>query len=471
MSHHDYIETSNPCATKRGGVDRGAAGTETAAKGNGSGAAPAQTGRKRNGSGAAPARTHTKRNGSGAAPADTDTTRSGSGAPASGTIVNGSVSAAPLDLARTAASEAATAPAPAEAFAERIFRAAGGAMEIFSVYLGDRLGFYQVLGEDGPCTSLELARRTGAHERYAREWLEQQAVIGILQVDDPALAPAARRFRLPAAHAEALARPDAPAYVAPLAQAIAGAVLPLPAVVEAFRTGSGVPFTAYGPDLREGQARMNRTILLRQLGEEWIPALPDLDARLRSDPPARVADIGCGGGWSSIGVARNYPRAVVDGFDLDAASIELAQANLRETAAGAEDLSARVRFQVRDAADEELAGEYDLVMAFECVHDMSDPVGVLRTARRLLRPGGQVLIMDERTAERFDPEAGGFEWLLYGFSILHCLPAAMAEQPSADTGTVMRTETLRGYAREAGFAEFEVLPIGNEMFRFYRLRG
>lgn len=357
-----------------------------------------------------------------------------------------------------------------QAFVERMFRSVSGLLEIFTIHIGDSLGLYQVLVEDGPLTSVELSRRSGTQERYVREWLEQQAVSGILRVENPALEPQARRFYLPAAHAEALARPDSPFYVAPMAQAIVGIAGPVPSVIDAFRTGHGVPFGDYGKDMREGQARMNRPILLHTLGQEWIPALPDLDALLRRMPAARVADIGCGAGWSSIGIARAYPNAQVDGFDLDAPSIELARANLLDAAADDEGLLERVRFQTRDAGDPVLSGEYDLVMAFECVHDMSDPVGVLATMRRLLRPGGQVLIMDERVAETFDPDARGFEWFLYGCSVLHCLPAAMVDQPSAATGTVMRTATLERYASEAGYRGFEVLPVGNEMFRFYRLR-
>ncbi|MDM7915220.1 MAG: class I SAM-dependent methyltransferase [Candidatus Eisenbacteria bacterium] len=341
---------------------------------------------------------------------------------------------------------------------------------ICSIHLGDQLGFYQVLAEDGPLTSIELARRTGTHERYVREWLEQQAVCGVLGVEDARLDATSRRFFLPEAHVEALARRDSPGYLAPIAQAAAGLVRPLPEIVQAYRTGGGVPFAAYGSDMRLGQARLNRGIFLNELGKEWLPAVASIDARLRSKAPAAVADVGCGAGWSCIGIALAYPNVTVDGFDLDEPSIELARANLAETAASASrpDLLERVRFHVRDAADPSLAGTYDLATLFECLHDMSDPAGTLRNLRRLLRDGGEILIMDERVADRFDPHAGGFEWLMYGASVFHCLPAVMAEQPSAATGTVMRTDTVRRYAQEAGFRDLEVLPIGNELFRFYR---
>ena len=121
------------------------------------------------------------------------------------------------------------------------------------------------------------------------------------------------------------------------------------------------------------------------------------------------------------------------------------------------------------AGDSSLAGQYDLVTAFECVHDMSDPVGALRTMRRLAKQNGAVLIVDERVGDTFTAEGNDVEWMMYGWSILYCLPVGMVDQPSAGTGTVMRTDTLRGYAAEAGFSDIEILPIENFFFRFYRL--
>ena len=130
-----------------------------------------------------------------------------------------------------------------------------------------------------------------------------------------------------------------------------------------------------------------------------------------------------------------------------------------------------MRFETRDAGDPSLTGPYDLVTAFECIHDMSDPVAALAAMRRLAKPGGNVIVMDERTNERFSTAENPVEQLLYGFSILGCLPAGMAATPSAATGTVMRPHTLRRYARRAGFDEIEILPIQNDFFRFYRLRA
>lgn len=351
-----------------------------------------------------------------------------------------------------------------DAFVERMLKSTSGVFDIFTIYIGDKLGFYRMLAQGEPMTSLELAARTNTHERYTREWLEQQTVAGILEVENPEAEATTRRFRLPTPHAEVLAERDSLNYLTPLAQLAVGAVHPLKAVLEVYRNGGGVSFSAFGPDLREGQAGMNRTMFLQQLGQEWLPAIPDVHARLQTDPPARIADIGCGAGWSSIGMAQAYPQAQVDGYDLDEPSIQLAQANLREV-----NLNGRVKFHVRDAGDPALAGQYDLVTAFECVHDMSDPVSALGTMRRLVNGSGAVIIVDERVGDTFTPTGNEVEWMMYGWSVLHCLPVGMADHPATGTGTVMRIGTLRSYAREAGFREVEVLPIDNFFFRFYRL--
>jgi 2-polyprenyl-3-methyl-5-hydroxy-6-metoxy-1,4-benzoquinol methylase len=351
-----------------------------------------------------------------------------------------------------------------DALVERIFGSCIGFMEILSIYAGGRLGFYRTLVDDGGATASQLAGATGTNERYAREWLEQQAVAGVLEVEDADAQPEERRYRLPEGHDEVLLERDSLYYVAPLAQQMVSITRPLPAVLEAFRTGGGVPYPAYGEDMREGIAYGNRPMFVNLMGTEWLPAIPDAHERLRADPPARVADIGCGTGWSSISIARAYPKVRVDGFDLDEDSIAEAKAN-----AEAEGLTDRVTFQVRDAADPELSGRYDLAIAIECIHDMSRPVEALSAMRSMVGNDGAVLVVDERVGEDFSAPSDEIERLMYGYSVLHCLPVGMAEQPSAGTGTVMRPATLRRYAKEAGFSGVEILPIENELWRFYRL--
>jgi SAM-dependent methyltransferase len=359
-----------------------------------------------------------------------------------------------------------TDTAARDALAERLFGAALGAYELLTIHLGDRLGYYRALAEHQDSTSAELAAATGTQERLAREWLEQQAVAGILEVDDVEAEAAERRYRIPAGHAEALIDRESLAHLTPLARLGVSLAQTLPAVEKAFRTGGGVGWEEYGDLGREAQADANRPVFANLLGSEWLPALTDVHARLQADPPARVADVACGAGWSSIAIARAYPKVTVDGFDLDAASVELANANLAGT-----EVADRVTFQLRDAGDPELAGSYQLVTVFEALHDMSRPVEVLRVLRGLAAEDGAVIVMDERVADAFMAPGDEVERLMYTYSVLCCLPVGLAETPSAGTGTVMRVDTLRRYAAEAGFADVEVLPIEHETFRFYRLRG
>lgn len=354
----------------------------------------------------------------------------------------------------------------AEALAGRLFASLIGFQDLCSIYLGDRLGFYRSLASDGPATSTQLAARTGTTERYVREWLEHQAVTGLLEVESDMGSFETRSFRLPKAFEPVMVDAVSPFYMAPVGMAVVGSLTPIDEVVDAFRTGAGVPYEHYGQILIEGQAAFNRPAFATFLGSEWIPAMPDVHARLRDKPEPMIADIGMGGAWSSIALAKAFPRARVDGFDLDAASVEMAKANI-----AAEGLGDRVRAFERDAGDLEFAGQYDLACAFECIHDMPDPISVLRAMRRMVAPDGTVLVMDEKVADQFMAPGDDVERFMYGWSVLHCLPVGMAETPSVATGTVMRSSTMRRYAEEAGFTRFEILPIETDFFRFYRLNG
>lgn len=352
------------------------------------------------------------------------------------------------------------------AVAERLFAAAQGMMDTLCVYLGDRLDLYRALHEGGPATADELAERAGIHPRYAREWLEQQAVSGYLECEDPTLGDAERRFVLPDAHVPVLLDEDDLAFTTPMAQLAVACARPIDALLEAFRSGGGVPFADYGEDLHRGQARFSRIQFDTFLTSEWLPAIPALHEQLGRHG-ARVADLACGLGYSSLAIARGYPGVSVDGIDLDAASIAAAE----EARAAAEpEVAARVRFSCVDAALAEPAGAFDLVTIFEALHDMSHPVATLSAARRLLAPGGAVLVADELVGDHFSPEAGEVERLYYGFSVLHCLPVGMVGDDPAGTGTVMRAGTVRGYAEAAGLTRMEIAPIDNDFWRFYVLR-
>ena len=366
-----------------------------------------------------------------------------------------------------------------DAFADRMLGAALATTDFLAAYLGDRLGWYRDLAAHGPSTAAELAARTGTAPRYALEWLEQQAVSGVRAHlhagDDGAAAPgaggaaagggpdaAARRFRLPAAAAEVLTDESSLAYLGPLPRMF-GAVGPqLPALLDAYRTGGGVSWAQLGDDAREAQADLNRPWFGRL--PQAFAGVPAIDAVLAA-PRARIADVGTGEGWSAIALARAYPRLWVEGFDVDAPSI--AAARLHARAAGVEE---RVFFHVADGASLAEHGEFDAAFAFECLHDMPQPVEVLSAMRRAVRPGGPVVIMDEAVAEELVAPGDEVDRLMYGFSLLVCLPDGLAHPRSAATGTVMRPSTLRRYASEAGFAGVGVLPIEDfSFFRFYEL--
>jgi len=352
-----------------------------------------------------------------------------------------------------------------EALAERLIDDTTHALETLGVYLGLELGLYQALADLGTATQAELAATAGIAPRYAREWLEQQAVAGYLACDDPGRPAEQRRYRLPAGHAEVLLDADSPYHAAPVAGMLASVARVLPQLLQAYRTGDGVPYAAYGQQMRRGIAAVNRPMFLHELASSWLPAVPDLDRRLRSTPPARVLDLGCGLGASSVALARAYPRAQVLGVDLDEASVAEARAQAAE-----EGVADRVTFLVGDAAQVAAEGPFDLVTVFEALHDMGDPVGALRAACALLAPGGSVLVADERVADRFTAPGDPTERFMYGWSILHCLPATLAERPVEATGTVLRAPTVARWAAAAGFSGFEVLPIDNPFWRFYRMR-
>ncbi len=347
------------------------------------------------------------------------------------------------------------------AFAEELFGSGLATIELSLVYLGRRLGLYQAL-RGTPRTAPELAQAAGVDARYAREWLEQQATAGTLTVDDATASADERRFTLSEEHATVLLDEEHPAYTGALADVVGPIVRTLDQVTDAFRTGEGVAFAAYG--LHDMQAEFTRPMFANGLVAEWLPQLGDIQARLETGEPLRIADIGCGEGWAGIYIAEAYPHVTVDGFDLDDASI--AQARKHASARGVAD---RVHFEVQDVTDASFGRTYDLVMAIEVVHDLADPVDALAAMDRISRPDGAVLVVDENADEAFGAPGDPIQRVLYGFSVLHCLPAGRSHEHSAATGTVMRPSTFEGYATQAGFTSVEILPVENPLFRFYRL--
>lgn len=343
------------------------------------------------------------------------------------------------------------------ALSERLFGQAVVATEAASVWLGHRLGWYAALHEHGPATPDELAETTGSQARYAKEWLEQQAVAGFLTIDPDG------RFRLPPGHAETLLDQDSPLWTEPLVRQIVTAILRLPAIAEAYRTGGGVSWEAYGPEMSVAQADATRPLLRHALANDWVPQIPDLAERLAG--PARVADLGCGHGWSSIGLAVAFPDIEVDGFDVD--PVALAAARKHAAAAGVAD---RVRFHNVDASAGLPSSGYDVLLAVECLHDLPRPVEALAAMRAAAKPDAVVIVVDEAADPVLTAPGDEVQRMLYGFSLLLCLPDSLSHPGSAAVGTVIRPATVTGFATAAGFAAVEPLNLtGTGFWQVYRL--
>lgn len=371
-----------------------------------------------------------------------------------------------------AASAEERAAALAGAAAEQIVGMLGAATELLTIELGRRFGLYRTLHERGPVTAIAFAEASAVSARYAREWLEQQAAAGYVAIEEAGPFRHEPRFLLPGHLVPVLVDETHPAHVAPVAGMLAGVALAFPELVADFRTGRGVAFDEYGADLRRSLGALNRPTFTLEV-RAWVDALPDRGAAL--DAGGAVLDAGCGIGWSTIALANAFPNARIVGLDLDGASIDEARANARD--AGVAD---RVEFLLGNAGDAAavqralgLAGAatsgFDLVTIFEALHDMGRPVDALAEFRALLRPGGALLVADERVADEFHADAEPVERMLYAMSVLHCLPATTAESDAVANGTVLRAPTLRGWAAEAGFGRVDVLDIENPFWRFYRI--
>lgn len=354
-------------------------------------------------------------------------------------------------------------PSTAEEFADKVFTAALGTMETFNLYIGERLGWLDALAETA-ATPAELAQRTGTNTRYAIEWLELQAVYGNLTVvDDGAGDRLQRRYALPPGPAEVLTDRNSLNYLGALPQMMAASGAQLEKLLKAYRNGGGVSWAELGDNARDSQAALNRPWFESALAPA-LASVPEIEAVLQR-PGARIADIGCGEGWSTIALARAYPSATVLGIDIDEPSIQAAKINA-ETAGVAD----RARFVAAAGQILSELGPVDAAFAFECVHDLPRPVDVLAAIRQAVPSDGLVVIMDEAVGEDFQAPGDQIEQLMYGFSTLICLPDGLSSTPSEGTGTVMRPSILTDYASRAGFSSVEVLPIEDfGLWRFYRL--
>ena len=302
------------------------------------------------------------------------------------------------------------------------------------VLIGDKLGLYRAMADGGPMTAAELAKRTGARERYVREWLSAQAAGGYVTYE-----PATGRFTLPPEHAFLLLDADLPGAF----QLGVGSIHAEPRIAEAFRTGEGVGWHEHDSAVFEGCERFFRPGYAMNLASQWIPALDGVQARLEKG--GRVADVGCGHGASTIIMAQAFPHSTFTGFDYHPASIEAAR-----RAADKAGVGDRVAFEVASAKAYPGNG-YDLVTFFDCLHDLGDPVGAARHVRGTLASDGTWMLVEPFANDRLEDNLNPIGRLYYGASTFLCTPSSLSQEVGLALGAQAGEKRLREVLTEAGF--------------------
>jgi SAM-dependent methyltransferase len=327
--------------------------------------------------------------------------------------------------------------AAVEAFVGRVIGDLGAAMHLPLVALGDRLGLYRAMAEAGPVTAAELAARTGCAERYLREWLAAQAASGYAAYD-----PDGERFWLTPEQVVTLADEDSPAFVAGGSLVVTAAASIVGRLEDAFRTGEGVGWHEHHPMLFVGTERFFKPAYVGNLLSAWLPALDDVEDKLRAG--GRVADVGCGFGASTILLGSGFPEADITGFDYHAPSIEAARQRAAEAGVGS------VRFDVATSSDFPGSG-YDLIAFFDCFHDLGDPPAAARHARSALADDGTLLLVEPLAGDRLEDNLTPLGRAFYSASTLVCTPASLAQEGRVALGAQAGESRLRAILQEAGF--------------------
>jgi SAM-dependent methyltransferase len=337
-----------------------------------------------------------------------------------------------------------TAPldqAKLDAFVGRFLGDLGTALHLPTVLVGDRLGLYRAMAAGEPMSPAALAERTGTSERYVAEWLAAQAAAGYVEYDATA-----GTFQLPREHAALLIDEGAPVFIPGAFQLAASTVKDEPLITEAFRTGEGVAWHDHHPDLFAGCERFFRPGYAAHLVDEWLPALDGVDVKLRAG--AKVADVGCGHGASTIIMATAFPESSFVGFDYHDVSIETARRSADALA-----VDGRLRFEVARAQD--FPGtSYDFVAFFDCLHDMGDPVGAARHVRSALAPDGTLMIVEPYATDRLEDNLNPVGKIYYNASTLICTPASRAQEVGLALGAQAGEDRMRNVVTEAGFTRF-----------------
>lgn len=341
-------------------------------------------------------------------------------------------------------------------FVSKVLGDTSGLTTTILAALGDRLNLFKTLAAHGPATSADLAKAASVNERYAREWLGGMTSAGYVQYD-----PATRRFTLPPEHVPVLAEEAGPMYFGGAHQMLLGTFGVLDQLTTAFRQGGGVSQPAYSEDWWGGMERFTAGWFENLLLQQWIPAMPRVQEALERG--ADVADVGCNRGRALLKLARAFPRSRFVGYDVFEPAIGLATE--RAAAAG---LADRIRFEQRDVS-KGLPEQFDVVTTFDVIHDAVDPLGLLRTIRQALRPGGTYVCLDINCSDKLEENAGPLGALFHGFSVLYCMTTSLA-RGGAGLGTVGLPESkLKELATEAGFASVRRVPLENPFNNLYEL--
>jgi len=325
-----------------------------------------------------------------------------------------------------------------EEFMGRFVQDMGAAATAPLVVIGDKLGLYKAMADGEPVTPAELAERTGCRERYLREWLCQQAASGYVEYD-----PADGCFRLAPEQALALAHDDSPAFIPGAFQLIAAIVKDEPHITERFRSGDGFGWHEHDHDLFEGTERFFRPGYLANLTESWLPSLDGVVAKLEAG--ARVADIGCGHGASTILMAQAYPASTFVGTDYHEGSIEAAR-----RAAERAGVADRITFEV-SSAKELAGGPYDLVCVFDALHDMGDPVGAARQVRSRLADDGTWMVVEPFAGDAIEDNLNPVGRVFYAGSTMLCTPASLSQEVGLALGAQAGEQRLAEVLHEGGF--------------------
>jgi ubiquinone/menaquinone biosynthesis C-methylase UbiE len=343
-----------------------------------------------------------------------------------------------------------------KAFTGKVFDDMAASMAVGMVYLGARTGLFRAMAGRGPMTAAEVVEASGLQARYVEEWLQGMVAARYLDYE-----PDGERYALPEEHAYLLASDGTDHYVCGLHHMAPVLLSMAPRVAEAFEHGGGVPFDDIGEHGIEALDLVNQGSYEHRFASYWIQALPETVARLEAG--ARALDMGCGVGRVSMSLAAAFPQSRFLGVDLDSHSIARARAECDERG-----LSERVKFEAARVEALEPDRLFDLVTVCDCVHDLTDPVGTLGAVRGLLAPGGTVLIVEPKAADRLEDNVNPIAAMFYGFSLFHCMTQSLAAG-GPGLGTCMGPAKLEALARDAGFTRFDTLDIRSPVNGFFAL--